>query len=333
MLSSFDLIKLPYTQDLTRAGIVYACRSLPHTYDRMGGSHISRLRRIVAGKAVELAFRRCLFDRQVPFDNLGATHFTDPDRYDISLGGRRCDIKSFQFLQKERIRRLRRDPEFLLAAAALVPDDQVAASNLEDEDVYIFAFVTALVTSHPGELLQALAAGQPAYLIHPLPQTWARPATWRSLGQVLLKQDGPQPVSLELGGQGKDRDFQTELVTLPPDQRVQISSEFYSLAYLHASQQVDGKVSLYSSARRESMLIQPLKWDNIWVYGMEVILAGYMLRGEFRHRARRLPAGSRVLQYARTKTANLALPVKELYPLDDLFGRAKAWANRYQAPF
>jgi hypothetical protein len=66
---------------------------------------------------------------------------------------------------------------------------------------------------------------------------------------------------------------------------------------------------------------------------MEVILAGYMLRGEFRRRARRLPAGSQVLQYSRTKTANLALPVKDLYPLDDLFGRARAWAARNQGPF
>jgi hypothetical protein len=58
---------------------------------------------------------------------------------------------------------------------------------------------------------------------------------------------------------------------------------------------------------------------------MEVILAGYLPRGEFRRRATLLPAGSRVLQYARTRTKNLALPVGELRPLSDLFERVQKW--------
>ena len=45
MLTLSDLIHLPYTSDLTEAGITYACRSLAYTYDRMGGSAVERLRR------------------------------------------------------------------------------------------------------------------------------------------------------------------------------------------------------------------------------------------------------------------------------------------------
>src|SRR5574339_1167501 len=88
MISSSDLIHLPYTRDLTEGGIAYAVRSLPYTYNRMGGSPYERLRRIVAGVAVELAFRRHLSEQNIPFDVKGATPFTDPDRYDVSLGGR-----------------------------------------------------------------------------------------------------------------------------------------------------------------------------------------------------------------------------------------------------
>jgi hypothetical protein len=95
MLTSSDLLHLPYTPDLSEGGIAYACRSLAYTYNRMGGSPLDRMRRIVAGVAVELAFRRYLGEQEIPFDVLGSTPFTDPDRYDVALGGHRCDLKSY----------------------------------------------------------------------------------------------------------------------------------------------------------------------------------------------------------------------------------------------
>ena len=54
MLSASDLVHLPYTRDLTEGGIAYALRSLPHAYQRMGGSSEEGLRRVVAEAAVEL---------------------------------------------------------------------------------------------------------------------------------------------------------------------------------------------------------------------------------------------------------------------------------------
>ncbi len=328
MLSPSDLISLPYTPDLTRAGIVYACRSLPHTYDRMGGSPFHRLRRIVAGKAVELAFRRYLGREEVPYDTLGATPFTDPDRYDVALGGRRCDLKSFQVFDRPRIRQARRDPEFWLAASALVPADQLAADHLNDRDLYIFAFVTALVTRNQEELQRALAAGQPVYLIHPLPKAWARPSPWLSLGALSLKSDLPEPVKVEIGGQDGDRHFQTETLHLAPRTRQKTRKEYYSLAYLNLPHLPEGRLGVSSPRLAQTYIAPPEAWENIWVYGMEIILAGYMTRGEFRQRAHDLPANSRVLQYARTRTRNGALPVRQLHPLADLFDRAKAWEKR-----
>src|SRR5262245_11810829 len=129
MLSVSDLIHLPYTSDLTEGGIAYAVRSLPYTYNRMGGSPYDRLRRIVAGVAVELAFRRHLADQGIPFDVKGATPFTDSDRYDVSLGGRRCDIKSFLITYRSQIEEMKRNPSIVLDAPALVPSDQHAAEG------------------------------------------------------------------------------------------------------------------------------------------------------------------------------------------------------------
>ncbi|HEX2696610.1 MAG TPA: hypothetical protein VHM28_02810, partial [Anaerolineales bacterium] len=174
MLNSSDIIRLPYTPDLTEAGITYACRSLPHTYDRMGGSPFDRLRRIVAGVAVELAFRRHLTQEKIPFDVKGATPFTDPDRYDVSLGGHRCDIKSFLITYRDQITSLRTDPGLMLKAPALVPLEQYSADGHSPNDLYLFAFLTGLIAASPEDVQKASEARQPTYLIHTMPKTWTR---------------------------------------------------------------------------------------------------------------------------------------------------------------
>jgi len=101
----------------------------------MGGSPFDRLRRILAGVAVELAFRRYLTQQNIPFDIKGATPFTDPDRNDVSLGGHRCDIKSFLISDRTQITSLRADPELILKAPALVPLDQYSADGHSDSDL------------------------------------------------------------------------------------------------------------------------------------------------------------------------------------------------------
>ena len=129
MIASSDFIHLPYTRDLTEGGIAYALRSLPYTYTRTGGSPYNSLRRVIAGVAVELAFRRYLSEQNIPFDVKGAAPFTGPDRYDVSLGGRRCDIKSFLISYRDQISEMKRNPEIVLNAPALVPSDQNAGGG------------------------------------------------------------------------------------------------------------------------------------------------------------------------------------------------------------
>lgn len=326
MISASDLLRLPYTPDLTPAGIAYACRSLAYTYDRMGGTPADRLRRIVAGIAVELAFRRLLVAENVPHDLLGATPFTDPDRYDVAVGGRRCDLKSFLIYHKDRIREIRTQPAALLAAQALVPADQFATSSLHDEDLYLFAFLTALLTPHSQEVARAQSAGQPLYLLHSLPEGWARSINRRSLGRLVLKSETATPLLLEIGGQGEDRKFKEEKLTLQPGTRTFLPGEWYSVSYLSVSEAPAARVGIHSPALNETYLIAPQDWANIWVYGMEITLTGYITRGEFRRRARHLPAGSATFQYAHTQTDNLYLPMSDLHPLPDLFIRAQNWA-------
>lgn len=323
MLHPEDILHLPYTPDLTQAGIAYACRSLAYTYNRMGGDAFERLRRIVVGIAVELALRRWLHAQEIPFDIRGETDFTQPDRYDIALGGRRCDVKSFLITQRSQIRQLRHEPEQLLQAQALVPLDQHRSAH-HPYDLYLFAFVYALVTRHPREVRQALAAGQPCYWITPLPMEWSRPRLWAPLSAV-LKSEQPTPLRLELGGQAEDRSFLSVTIDLPPRQRHLVEAPFFSLLYLHAPERPRGRVGLHSATHQTRHIITPYHWDNIWVYGLEIHLAGWMSWEEFNRKASVLPPGQRVLQYVQTRTRNLSLPVAQLHPLSQLLERVREW--------
>jgi hypothetical protein len=325
MVSAAEFISIPYTADMTQAGITYACKSLHYTYNRMGSSAYKRLQRIVAGVGVELAFRRLLAQEDIPHDSQGATPFTDPDRYDIAIGGRRCDIKSFLITNKTRIREIRKDPRLIEAAQALVPVDQISSSQLEDEDIYIFAFLTTLLTPNQPTLEKAIQAKQPIYMIHPLPREWARPKKWASLAEIALKSNCTKTIKVELGGQNKEQAYQSEHLIIKPGVRITAKSEFYALHYINTPHLPDGEVGIYSSKLDETQIILPYQWGNIWVYGMDCIFTGYLTRKDYRQNATHLPAGSRVFQYPRTSTPNLALAIEDLHPLMSLFDQARAW--------
>lgn len=323
MIRTSDFIHLPYSRDMTEAGIAYALRSLPYTYKRMRGSPYDRLRRIVAGVAVELAFRRCLSEQNIPFEVKGATPFTDPDRYDVSLGGRRCDIKSFLISYREQISEMKRNPQAVLKAPALVPSDQNAAEGHSDNDIYLFAFLSGLSAASQEDLKKAIHAGQPHCLIHTMPDSWARPAAWTPLGALVLKSEAEEGITLELGGQDEGREMRSLEVEVPPRTRVEIQNGFFSLAYIHAIKPISARVGIRCASRDELHLVGALEWGNIWVYGMDILLAGFLTREEFNRRARPVPEGTRVFQYEKTRTKNLAVPVSDLKPLSELFERVK----------
>lgn len=323
MLATADFLHLPYTRDLTEAGIAYALRSLPYTYNRMGGSPYGRLRRIIAGVAVELAFRRYLSERNIPFDVKGATPFTDPDRYDVSLGGRRCDIKSFLISYREQISEMRRNPQVILKAPALVPSDQNAAEGHANNDIYLFAFLSGLIAAAQEDVKKAIRAGQPYYLVHVMPDSWARPAAWTPLGALVVKSEAEEGITLEFGGQVEGREMRSLEAAIPPRRRVEISNDFFSLAYIHAKTPPGARIGIRCSQRNELHLIGALEWGNIWVYGMDILLAGFLTREEFNRKAKPVPEGARVFQYEKTRTKNLAVAVSELKPLSELFERTK----------
>ncbi|MEW6286772.1 MAG: hypothetical protein AB1509_11145 [Chloroflexota bacterium] len=327
MVKASDFVHLPYTRDLTEGGIAYALRSLSHTYNRMGGSPYDRLRRITAGIAVELAFRRYLTEQNIPFDVRGATPFTDPDRYDVALGGRRCDIKSFFISYRRQIAEIKQNPQALLDAPALVPSDQNAAEGHSEKDIYLFAFLCGLTAISQEEIQKAAAKQQPLYLVHVMPPTWRRPAEWHPLGRLVFKSESAEKQVIEVNGQAEAGEMRPLEVELPPRRRVQIETEYSSVASIHSKALPNARIGIHSPIRKETHLIGARDWGNIWVYGMDILLAGWLTRREFMRQAAPLPEGTRVFQYEKTRTKNLAVPVRKLRPIVELLERTKEWSK------
>lgn len=332
MITPADLIRLPYTPDLTQAGIAYALRSLADPLVPQGGAGLAHLRRVTAEKASELAFRRCLHAQEVVHKTLQTTPFTEPERYDVVLGGWRCDLRCTWLRRERLIQHIYGQPGLLLNEVALVPAEHQAASEpWTGHDLYLFAFVLGRVAAGWTELCQAVDAGQTSWLVRSLPASWSRPAAWNGLGRLALKAEHATPLTVELGGQAENRRFQTETMLLAPGERTFTNQAFYSLATLHVPSLPEGRVGVYSPQLRRAYLVPRRGWGDLWLRGVEVILAGWMPRAEFLRRARFVPAGSRALQTPCTSTPCLALPVAELYPLADLFTRAREWQASHRS--
>jgi hypothetical protein len=304
MLSPSDFLRLPYTPDLTEGGIAYALLPLPYqnpSYDE--------LRRTVSQGIVELAFRRHLSQQNIPFEITAATPFTAPERFDVSLGGRRCDVKSQLISSRGKISELRRDPASLLKTSALISSEPAVGDGFLDHDLLFFSFLLGLTAVSSSDLKKSVAANQPNHLIHLMPHKWSNPQHWNPLGKLTLKSESSAELQIEISGQDQTHKRLSRLVTLPPKTRVTLDEPFYSVTFLHAKNIPSARVGIHSPTIGEAYVIQSLEWKNIWVYGMEIILAGYLTRGEFRQRAR-------------TKNP---LSIADLHPLPELFNRVKEW--------
>ncbi len=323
MSSPTDFLRLPYTPDLTEAGIAYALRSLAYSYEREGRSPYGRLRRLVANVAVELAFRRHLSQEQIPFDVKASTPFTDRERFDVVLNGHRCDIKSFLISHREQIRSIRQNPAVLMDAPALVPSDSHAGDGHAYDDIYLFAFMNGLVAASQADLQKALAKNQPHYLAHVMPMAWRKPNYWKPLGKMTLKSESAEELIVEVSGQDEAREMKRAVVSLPPGVKVTVDESFYSVTSLHVRRAPEARVGIHCAAVNESHVIPPYEWANLWVYGMDVFMVGYATYEEMGQRATLLQPNSRTFQYERTHVKNLAMPVAKLKPMKKLLDAVK----------
>ena len=319
MLSPADIVLIPYDPQFSRAGVQYARDSLHFTYNRMRLSTADRLRKIVTGIAFEMATRRWLESQHIRYSRLGATAFTDADRFDLAIGGRRCDLKCSLIYDKNKITALHADPIWALEAEALVPEDQFESERMGENDLYVFGFVTGLEARHSTDSEKAIAKRLPACLVHTPPrESWADGVPWKSLGEIVIKSDLNEPITVEMGGQDEKRRAGRERVRLFPHTRTVLKHEYFSMLYLALPRLPGNVIGLHSAALGLTHVIEPVDWGNIWIYGQRVYLCGWLNKHDFRETSRHLPARSVVKQYNRTATNNRALPIRELRPMAEL---------------
>ncbi len=283
MNTATDLIHLPYTPDLTQAGIAYACRRLACTYLTEAQKTYISMRDLVTLTAASLAFQRYLSSESIPHTIQGSFPYTDPASYALLLGGRRCMVKSDLIYNRKVLRNLHTQPAGILARQAMVDVEDLEPDLLLEDDLLVFALVFALITRDQTELKKALDAGQPACLIHTMPENWANPLPDLPLGEIALKSNHDRDINLNIGGRNPEGNFREETISLKPHLRTCLENPYQSLAYLRTDQPMPSLVGLSSTTMHNPYVVRPGQWGNIWVYGLEIILAGYLTRGEFRH--------------------------------------------------
>ncbi len=328
MVSTSDFLEIDYTSDLTEAGIAYTCRKLvthPPDRKRHGTHHI--LTGCVASAAVELAFRRFLISQEIPHRTLDATPFSKPGRLEIIIGERRCNILLSMITKKSQIRMFQKNPTDILAFPVALSKDEVFSDLLQNDDLYIFAILKALVTPNLRSLTQATQANQPVFMIYVMPSKWSQPDHWNSFGNMTLKSSSNESINLILEGRNSLGKPHSETFALIPGEITTTSCNFYSLHILHTQQQPQGTLGIHSPVLSDTYHIQSIEWRNIWVYGIQITFTGFMTRGEYLAQACNHPINNQVQKYLHIGTDDLSIPVSNLYPLQDLFIRAKLWGQ------
>lgn len=308
MISADDLAHLPFTEDLSDSAIIHLCRKLSSlgTGARVTGS---TMRRAIAATCAQLAWRRYLVSKSVEFSVAPSPGFAQDEAPDVMIGRRTLSLESFLISSPRQIDALAEDPELALRAPALVPSDRFAAEAMRDDDVFVFALVSARVDNSERARRQWM---------YPLPLAWRRPRAWAPLGPITVKSEGKMFPSLELGGQLSRGQFQQIELEPGTGQRQVIDGGFHSIGYVRAAERPAGRIGVRSPARGLSQVIGPAAWESVWLDGQEICILGWITRREFSVRARPVRQGARVFQFAATRMKNLGIEASSLKPIQML---------------
>lgn len=323
-----DLIELKTTPDLAETAVREVARALAYPARFPLLDKFDEMRQRVADNIVTLAFRRYLSTEDIPHQVIESTNFTEPDQYDISFGGRRCLTFAQMVCSREMIGRVHQDPVQLFEGEVYIQEGGATAAT-RDIDIYLFIYLTALVSRSRDETEQARLADQPVYLLFQMPENWSLPKKQAPLGPLVFKSDTSEPLWLELHGQDELQGYRKHSFSLPPRQRLVEKTGLYSLGAIRSASIPGGPVGLHSPVLDDTAIISPFQWGNIWVYPMRIYLAGYITQADFNRQAHRVtPEQFAPVNPCLQVDSMMRLPVAALKPVNDLFIRVRNWARR-----
>jgi hypothetical protein len=248
--------------------------------------------------------------------------FLDPDRYDLRVGNRTCELKSYLIGRSREWRAFGGHPQLILDAPALVPLDRHVTDTVRANDIYIFAFVGAgAVDRAPSR--RGAAAPEDEFWLHFLPAAWRRARGSAPLGPISLKSADEAGVVVELDGIDGGGAPTVHNLPVAGHERLVLDNSMIALSHMGARDRPAARLGLHAASRGLMHVVEPRDWHNVWMEGWGIIVVGWMAREDFRARAQLLPAGSRVLQFDRTRLKNLAVTISHLRPIASLPGIAR----------
>lgn len=309
MLSSSDFIRLPFPPDLTQAGIAIASRRLASSSSTRESIEIDTYRLNVAQTSVALAFRRYLLDQRIRFQYRENSPVTEPEQVTLVLGGRLCDTETRLVTDDNSFGKISADPDRLLETGIQIPARLQSTDQYHGSDLVLFAIAAARVTGDRKELVRTAETGEPFVCVHGMPGAWRQPGVRKTPGQLSLRYTGDTPLLLDLYGLGVHQGLCIEQVCLQPQTWVESKYQYRSLSCLHADAIPTARVEIRSKAHRQAYIIMSLQWRNLWLYGQEIILAGYLpleeIRGVVRAAVAKWPGPSPVLEIPLTSLHSL----------------------------
>ncbi|MGD8760084.1 MAG: hypothetical protein PVJ07_07505 [Anaerolineales bacterium] len=321
-LTASDLLSLPYDESLTLAGVTYVLQTIHHLGFRDRLPFVSGLRRVAQATATELAVRRWLHSERVPYGLLASEPITEPPRRHMVIGGRRLFVASHTVTSARQIQQLRRDPASLCRAQALIPEMHFIHERFGQGDICLFAYLLCRETRTPSEVQQALRAHMDTHLLAlPRKRGWRQHHPWRALGPLTIANPTSQALTIELAGELSDRRLWRKSLSLRPGKTRNLPVALHTLLYLHSLNPATPTLHISSNVLARPWIITSSDWDNVWFYGSQIWLAGWMTSGEFRRHSKHMSAGSRTRLSGRIRSDHRWLRASDLRPLKELLAR------------
>jgi hypothetical protein len=307
-----SLIRIPFTPELTHPSLAYALRSLSILNFTQSNELLRALQAQAIQTAIELAFQRCLTERNVPFEKTLPAPLSQPERAGLRLGGRQTAIHTRHIRSKMAMQRYTKDPSLFFeksspAQAIYQNDDAHSSAGL-----HVFALVLASFARSRREASQAIASGHPVYWLYLLPEAWRKPHRWKPLAPLSIKAKLASPLKLEIGGQDRSNHYRIASLDINTRQEASLSEAFYSLSYLHTERLPESSLEICSTPASKTMRVTPDRWRNAWIYGQEIFFTGYLERPDW-------------LAWQSKRRDGNADQAPRLSPLENLFQRVVKW--------
>ena len=293
--------------------------------ERYGALKLDILRHEAARAAAELAFRRFLEAEGVSYKVTVETLQADSGWGTSLLGGRRCELEVILAETRVGGNSIRKDAGVIKHSQVSAKRHTQMAAGQEGSDLLVFALAYVGMKRSREESVRAIDAGKPVQMAALLPDKWMHPTDWGPIGEIKLGNDSEAAILLEMVGCDKGRQVLVEEMNLAGKGLALLEGEFFSLGSLYSREAAEKPISIQLGKKSRTFSIGSHQWGNVWVYGREVVVLGYLPRNEYQRRAK-VRLGARRLNGS--DISSRGVRVRELRPIDDLLARSRKWARK-----